>query len=157
MLTSARYMQHFSAIAEMINLSCVPRIKTYILNIATATMFNLYFNRFLEDVNFVIPNLCFQMWFYSFSNQCFLFYCSFFLPIFYLSSQCHVVARREILVQSPGVIWWAQTICSWLSLEITVCVTLTNQLPKTILDDFILHKQLANEPWWQLPYFSDIY
>lgn len=127
---------------------CQARFRIHILKISDATMFNLYFNRFLEDVSFVILDLCLQVWFYGLSNQCFSSHPFFFsLSSLKLSSQCHVVVRREILVQSPGVSWWTWTICSWLSSEITVCIILTNQLPKTILDNFILHQQLANEPW----------
>lgn len=139
-------MQHFIVVAERIN--CVPRFRTYILKTSNAAMFHLYFNRFLEDVNFVILDLSFQVQFDGLSNQCFSSHCSFFpylLPISPLN--CHGAIRKEILVQSLGVSWWAETICSWLSSEIILCITLTYQLPQTILDNFILHKQLANESW----------
>lgn len=90
-------MQHFTAVAEMINFNCVPKFRIYILRSSSAATFSLYFNRFLEDVNFVIFDLCFQVWFYGLNNRCSSPYA---LPV---SSQCHVVVRREILVQSPGV------------------------------------------------------
>lgn len=54
-------MQHFIAVAEMINFNCVPRFRIHIPKISSAAMFNFYFNRLLEDLNFVILDLCFRV------------------------------------------------------------------------------------------------
>lgn len=120
-------------------------------------MFKLHFNRFLEDVNFVILDLHFQVRFYSLSNQCFSAHRPF-PPILSpsLLSMSWSWKKRDS-GQSLGVSWWAGTICSWLSSEMTVCITLTDQLPQTIQENSGLQKQLASEPWWQLPCFSNIY
>lgn len=151
-----------TAIAKKMNFHCVPRFRIYILKFSNVKMFSLYFNRIPEDVTswvLIYASLSnFMVWVInvflltSFSQPPFPIQSSF-----HLSSQCHVVVSRAILVQSPGVRWWAWTIWSWLSSEITVCITLTNQLPKTILGNFILYKQLANESRWQLLYFCNIY
>lgn len=117
----ACYMQHLTAIVEII---CVFQIPEFALWKYWKLWHPTYIWIDYTDENFVVLNLWLAVWFSSISHQSFSSLPFFSSPSFLcFASQCHVFVRREILMYSPGVSWWAENICSWVSSEITVYIT----------------------------------